>query len=111
MAKKSMEVVLDREEEVVEAKPPHFNQGRENKRAGRNPLPAEGDRFAFEIQKGDEGLYRVVMYRLNYESRRYRPIFEGEYREKIGALAEFYNIVACNKIEDIANESEQRNTN
>lgn len=82
----------------------HPNKGRENKRGGRNPLPAPDDKFVFGLEKGHEGLCKVVMYRLNYESRRYRPIWEGEYREKIGALAELYNIYACSLVEKMGAE-------
>lgn len=111
MSKKSETavVVLDRVgDEELPAKPIHFNTGRDNKRAGRNPLPTEKDRFSFELEKGHEGLYRVVMYRLNHESRRYRPIFEGEFRERIGALAELYNIYACGLVDGMAKQYESR---
>ena len=60
--------------------------------AGANPKPHESDLFSYAIEVRD-GLYHLVKYRLNRESRRWLVIHEGEGRDKVSAISELYRAV------------------
>jgi len=59
--------------------------------AGRNPLPKPDDLTQVFTLKKSDGLWYVVQYRLNKESRRYLEVWCGEGRDKSSALRELIN--------------------